>query len=251
MHSIKHSQILHQIEEYIRIIRSQNLTIATGSDFSYFKSIPKLQKARHNVNPAFDPKHSDLNERNSLWTLLLSSENEILGTQAMQILPLQNLSLGDYLRENVWFFRTYGYDFDQDKTRWQLSNEATKIHGAVAYHGELWLKGGENGLRGGSMAILLTRLMILLGMLKWSPDFFIGLQSPLTSCRGLAVREGYMRTEQRTISWYQKKSDIPMEDWMVWMTKEEAEFNLRLPAEFFHAMFNKAGMTEEHITQIA
>ncbi|MGI9352117.1 MAG: hypothetical protein ACR2O3_11180 [Rhizobiaceae bacterium] len=210
--------------------------MATGSDFSFFTSIPKLQTARHNINPAFDPINAELNERNAFWMIVVNDANEIVGTQAMQILPMQGASLGDYLEKNIWNFRTYGYDLDQKKTQWYLTSEASKMTGVVAYHGELWLDGSQSGLRGGSMAVMLTRLMILVGMLKWAPDYFIGLQSPLTSCRGLAVREGYMHTEQRSILWYQKKSDTPMEDWLVWMSKEEAEFNLRLPPSFFQAL---------------
>ena len=42
------------------------------------------------------------------------------------------------------------------------------------------------------LTILLTRLMILLAMLRWKPDFMIGLQSPTTAFKGLAaIREGY------------------------------------------------------------
>ena len=235
----KHSVILHQIQEYVDIIRSNGLNLATGSDFSYFTSIPKIQPARHNINPAFDPAFADLNDRNALWMIIQNAENEIVGTQAMKILPVKEGTLGEYLENNVWDFRTYGYDLDQNKTECHLTSEASNMSGVIAYHGELWLDGGQNGLRGGSMAVMLTRLMILVGMLKWAPDFYIGLQSPMTSCRGLAVREGYMHTEQRSILWYQKKSETPMEDWLVWMNKEEAEFNLRLPASFFHALLEK------------
>ena len=249
----KQSRILHQIEEYVNIIKSNGLYITTGSDFAYFTSIPKLQSARHNINPAFDPKHTNLNARNALWMIILNTENEILGTQAMQILPNQELNFSEYLERNVWNFRSYGYDLDKSKTHWQLSENASEMQGLIAYHGELWLKGGDGGLRGGSMVIMLTRLMILVGLLKWNPDYFIGLQSPMTSCRGLATREGYMRTEQRSISWYQKKSDTPMEDWLVWMSREEAEFNLRLPADFFHEMFDSKTRSEssEQLSKIA
>ncbi|MEM9330648.1 MAG: hypothetical protein AAGA53_04935 [Pseudomonadota bacterium] len=253
MNFSKQNRILHQIEEYVNIIKSSGLHITTGSDFSYFTSIPKVQPARHNINPAFDPKHTNLNARNAIWMIVLNSDGEIVGTQAMQILPNRELKFGEYLGQNIWNFRSYGYDLDKSKTNLQLSENASEMEGVIAYHGELWLKGGEGGLRGGSMVIMLTRLMILVGLLKWTPDFFIGLQSPLTSCRGLATREGYMRTEQRSISWYQKKSATPMEDWLVWMSREEAEFNLRLPADFFHDMFDKKVQAEspEQLSKIA
>ena len=253
MYSNEKIRILHQIEGYLNQIKKQGLILETGSDFEYFKSIPKHQRARHNINPAFDPTFADLNEGNSLWMTVLNEEGEIVGTQAMQILPLGTSNFGNYLKESVWNFRTYGYDLDEAKTRCHLTSAAYNIAGTVAYHGELWLKGGENGIRGGTTVIMLTRLMILVGMLKWSPDFFIGLQSPLTSCKGLAIREGYMHTEQRSIEWYQSNSDVPMEDWLVWMSREEAEFNLRLPAEFFNSIYetNKTNTSTNSIGKIA
>ncbi|MEM7290248.1 MAG: hypothetical protein AAF412_07780 [Pseudomonadota bacterium] len=100
------------------------------------------------------------------------------------------------------------------------------------------MKPGRGGYRSGSLVVLLTRLLLMKAMLRWSPDYMIGLQSPITSCRGLGIREGYMRTEQRTIVWYEQNGDC-IEDWMVWMSGEDARFNLRLPCGIFYSLFKR------------
>ena len=169
-----------------------------------------------------------------------NQDGEVIHTQAIKLLDLEGGTLETHFQKRIWDFRSHGYDFDKSKTKYALSPEASRIRGRVTYHGEVWTKPGRGGYRGGSLIVLLTRLFLMKALFKWSPDFLTGLQAPITTCRGLAVREGYMRTEQRTILWYEKNSEgPPQEDWMVWMSREDARFNLRLPPELFYQMFKK------------
>ena len=81
--------------------------------------------------------------------------------------------------------------------------------------------------------------MLLKAYLKYLPDYMMGLQAPMTTFRGLASREGYMRSEQRSIVWALKDADAEQEDWLVWMNREEAEFNLRIPPRFFYELLEQ------------
>lgn len=224
--------LFHLIQEYTNSARDQGIDLEIGGDFEHFKELTKRQPERNHVNPAFDPNHCDLPEGSAYWIVGYKGD-EIVHTQAIKLLDTGGQNFEDYLARQYWDFRSYGYDLDKKRTSVILSPEAKKMSGRITYHGELWLKGGPNGIRGGSTVVLLTRLMMLHGLMHWAPDFMIGLQSPMTTCRGLAAREGYMRMEQQSLLWYQKASSEPMEDWLVWMSKEDAEFNLRLPASFF------------------
>jgi len=227
-------------KELSKIISSLGIRLRYGSDFKELWSIPKHQPDRHPINPAFNPNYCNLHSGNAFWIMGLNSDGDIVHTQAIKLLDLKGSSLAQHFDEQVWDFRSYGYDFDRNRTEYFLSSEAMHIKGRVTYHGEVWMKPGRGGYRSGSLIVLLTRLFLMKAMLKWSPDYYIGLQAPMTTCRGLGIREGYMRTEQRTIVWYEKDSTEPIEDWMVWMTADDARFNLRVPPELFYSMFKKS-----------
>ena len=167
------------------------------------------------------------------------ADGELVCTQAVKLIDLGDNNLEEYLSRRMWDLHPYGYDPDVTETRCFLTDESRNINGLITYHGELWLKGGPDGIRGGSIAILITRLILLESMLRWSPDFLIGLQSPVAACRGLSVRESYMRLEQRSLVWYKKDNAELLEGWLVWMTGKEADFNLRLPAQLFYEMFER------------
>jgi len=230
----------HYIDVLSGLIYNLGISLEYGSDFSEFRNILLEQPDRNPVNPAFNPAYCDLGVENAFWLLGKNQEGEIIHTQAIKLLDLGNESLQSHFETHIWDFRSHGYDFDNARTQFFLSPEASRINGRVTYHGEAWIKPGRDGYRGGSLITLLTRLMLLKAFYEWMPDFFIGLQAPATSCRGLSIREGYMRAEQRSIIWHETtKGTPPQEDWMVWMSREEANFNLRIPPEYFYEMFKK------------
>lgn len=238
--------LFKHINKLTEITSHLGIHLEYGSDFTKLWTSPRRQPDRHPVNPGFNPNFCDLNPQNAFWVMGFSPEGDLVHTQAIKLLDNQEGSLADHFEQNIWEFRTHGYNLDPKKTRYSLSPEAEQIRGRVTYHGEVWMKAGRGGYRGGSLIVLLTRLFLMKALLKWSPDYMIGLQSPLTSCRGLGIKEGYMRTEQRTILWYEKEVQEPMEDWMVWMSGEDARYNLRLQPELFYSMFKKN--TEPELT---
>ena len=227
------------LSELIQIAFSRGVFLRIGKDVEEFKTIAKSIDEKGSVNPAFDPQYSDVSEHNVIWMTGHDRTGDVIHTQAIKLIDLTKTTLERHLTTDLEDYRSGGYDFDLGKTQKFLSPGAAEISGWITYHGELWIKGGPNGFRGGCMAIILTRIMLLVGLLRWSPDFMIGLQSPMTSCRGLAVREGYMRMEQRSIVWQQKHSDELMEDWLVWMSRDEALFNLRVEPRLFVDLFEK------------
>lgn len=217
--------------------KSLGLDLQVGSDFKFFRAISKSQPLKSHVNPAFDPAFVDISPLNGFWMIGRDTNGEIVHTQAMKILELSNVSLAEHFRSHLTDYRTHGHKFDVERSNCFLTPAAAEITGRVCYHGELWLKGGPDGYRGGCLTTFLTRLMLAMCLQRWSPDFIIGLQSPSTTCRGLAVREGYMRLEQRSIVWQLADCADIMEDWLVWMSRDEASFNLRVPLEIFYDLF--------------
>ncbi len=235
------------VRSNIRAIRELlgdlGIKIQTGNDLGDFAKIIAKQPLRHDLSPAFDPRYSCAPHRSAYWMAGYTKDGELACTQAVKLIDLGDKNLEQYLRRRMWDLHPYGYDPDVTETHCFLSDESRNISGLITYHGELWLKGGPDGVRGGSIAVLTTRLILLESLLRWSPDFLIGLQSPMTACRGLSVRESYMRLEQRSLVWYKDGSDELLEGWLVWMTAEEADFNLRIPAELFYRMFERGEKT--------
>jgi len=239
MQKIEIAQLFNYTNRLTEIISILGVHLKYGGDFTEFRNCPMRQPERHPINPAFDPQYCDLNENNAFWMIGFNNNGEIVHTQAIKLLNLKTRPLQNYLDENFWDFRSVGYEFDKSRTQCSLSPCASRIKGRVTYHGELWMKSGDPRFRGGSLTVLLTRLFMMQAILRWNPDYLIGLQAPMITCRGLGIREGYMRAEQRTIAWYQEGFQEAMEDWMVWMSRDEALFNLRATPDTIYNMFKK------------
>ncbi|MGH1478995.1 MAG: hypothetical protein ACRBM6_09790 [Geminicoccales bacterium] len=216
--------------ELTELVRSHGISLEYGENFNAFSTATRRQPNRQHINPAFDPERCELPTDCGFWVIGHDELGEIVHTQAIRLLDFEGGNLEQHFQRRLWDYRTHGVDFDPHRCHFFLSPDARNIAGIVTYHGELWLKGGVGGYRDGTLVTILTRLMLLKAFLRYSPDFMIGLQSPVMSFRGLGIREGYMRTEQRTIVWALRGSSDFQEDWLVWMNKEEAEFNLRVPA---------------------
>lgn len=228
-----------QIHSIARIMFDSGVGLMIGRDLGEFKRYAEQQPDKGHLHPAFDIDEPGNRDMEGLWIIGRRRNGEIVHTQAIKLIDLGDRSFGEYLKRNVSEYRSHGYDFDLDRTDIFLTDAAARMSGRITYHGELWLKGGPDGIRGGSNVILLTRLMLLVAMQVWAPDYMFGLQSPMTACRGLSTREGYSRCEQQSIVWYPSDGSSPEEDWLVWMSAEDASFNLRLPPEFFVSLFEK------------
>ena len=218
------------------LIKHMGVTLQTGTDFEVFNFLASDSDREQPLDPIFRSIESDIDEVDGIWLIGRDSNNEIIQTQAMRSLELDGKTLESFMDERLEEIRPGGEQVDLYKTNWRLSPAACKISGLVFYHGGLWIR---KDFRGGAFACLLTRYLIAKTILLFRPDYLIGLQAPFTSCRGLSAREGYMHLEQRCIQWKFHNHENLFEDWLVWMSSEEAEFNLAVPPEDFYALFEK------------
>ncbi len=225
------------VKRITQIANSLGLQLQFGSDFRKFREIYKQQLLTSGIDPIFDPDISGICSANGFWMIGHNNAGEIVHTQAMRMIDLCGVTLGEHLRLHLGDYRPHYHEVNVRKSRYCLTPAASNITGRVSYHGALWLMGGPAGYRGGCLTAILTRLMLARCLMQWSPDFMIGIQSPKIACRGLSAREGYMRLEQRSILWQVDDSDIPVEEWLVWMSQDEAKFNLRVPPEVFYELY--------------
>ncbi len=227
------SEVAEQCED---LIAQLGITLQVGSDFEIFKFFVSDSERETPLDPIFSPIASDINHVKGLWLLGRDKRGDVVQTQAMRMLDLGRGTMADFLDDKISDIRPHGYEVDLAKTRWRLSKQAARMRGNVCYHGGLWIR---KDFRGGSLAALITRYLMAKTMLTLKPDYLVGLQAPMTACRGLSAREGYLRLEQRSILWRLKNMDDVFEDWLVWMDREEAEFSLAVPPREFFKMFEK------------
>lgn len=226
-------QIVQRCEELISYL---GIELQSGTDFEVFKYFVDRSERETPLDPIFTPSKSDIDHVDGQWLLGRDRHGNIVQTQAVRAIELGGLTLSEFMKSKINVIRPFGYDVNLGKTRWRLSPDASRIKGDVYYHGGLWIR---KDFRGGCFATLITRYLLAKTMIEQAPDFLIGLQAPFTGCRGLSAKEGYLHLEQRTILWHLNNSQDVFEDWMVWMSREEAHFNLSIPPEDFFAMFEK------------
>ena len=222
------------IKECVRLISLLGVDLQAGRDFEMFKFLVSDSDKENPLDPIFDPVFSDITERKGMWLIGRNRRGEIIQTQAVRSLDLEGETFAHFLDNHIADIRPYGFNIDIKNTSWRLSPNASKIAGNVFYHGGLWI---DKEFRGSALATLVTRYLLARAVMELEPDYFVGLQSPYTSCKGLAAREGYMHLEQRSILWQLKDQSDTFEDWLVWMDREEAEFNLSIPPKNLFEMF--------------
>ncbi len=203
------------------------IKIEVSSNFDEFRNLRKSQTDRPPLSPVFDPAVSDLGSKNAFWIKGSNSEGEVVHTQAMRLNDLTDCNLAEHLYQRRVAYIPPGVSVDIDRSDFGSAPASRFITGDVCYHGELWLKGGNNGLRGGGLTSALPRLALGLALLEWSPDYVFGLVHPLAACKGLVAREGYMHLAPGGILWQQTEEQEVFEEWLVWMSREDIQHVMR------------------------
>jgi len=219
--------ILSMLEKY-------GISLEIGSSLEAFSQKIANQPERHQSSPMFKDGCDEAYVENLCWFAGFDTSGELVHTQAIKLFDVGKIPFEAFLHSQIWNIFPYGYNPDYKVKNFYLSDEARSISGKITYHGELWLK---ETLRGGCLAVLLARLMLIKTLLKWSPDYFVGFQRPMSALRGLGAKESYARLEQRTLIMRNDLTDDLFEGWLVWMSRAEAAFNLGLPVAMLEELF--------------
>ncbi|NIA68667.1 hypothetical protein HBA54_08690 [Pelagibius litoralis] len=217
------------------------IRIEVSSDFDAFRNLRRKQTERPPLSPIFDPAVSDLGSKNAFWIKGSNSKGEVIHTQSVRLNDLTGCSLAEHLHQRRAAYAPPGITVDIDQSSFGSAPASQIITGDVCYHGELWLKGGNNGLRGGGLTSTLPRLALALALLEWSPDYIFGLVHPLAACKGLAAREGYMHLAPGGILWQQQDSTEVFEEWLVWMSREDIQHVMRFSPLSLYEKLEKKG----------
>jgi len=231
------------------IVSELGITIEVGSDFDFFCSIPDLQPDRHAVSPIFDPDESCISASNGFWLIGRNAAGEIVLTQAIKLIPVGEAGFLTHLTENLADYRPKGDRLDIAKSQVQLTDRAARLSGDLCYYGELWI---SSSYRGSCLTAVMPRLMFAIAIAKWSPNVVFGVMEPLAACKGLAAREGFMHLEQGGLHWWDRASSETMEEWLVWTTKDDFIFNMRVSPEMLSKLYpNRTGKKSAKVSKVA
>lgn len=232
-----------------KIASELGITLQLGSDFEFFCSIPKLQPDRHAISPIFDPDESNVSASNAFWLIGRDAAGEIVLTQAIRLVQVREAGFLNHMQENLGDYRPKGDQLDIAKSQINLTDRAAKLSGDLCYYGELWIK---RSYRGSCLTAIMPRLMFAIAISKWSPNVVFGIMEPLAACKGLAAREGFMHLEQGGLHWWDRASSETFEEWLVWTTKDDFIFNMRVSLEMLSNLYpNRIGKKPGKLSQVA
>lgn len=191
------------------LIRHNGVTIITGSDFEEYRDILSVARPDHQLGVPFDPERQPLNAENSCWMAGYDAVGNIVHTQALKRLNLEDTSLGEYMTKNLRGFEPPIKNLDYNKSIYRPGPGAKRIRGNVTYHGEFWIGGQPGQFRGTGMCSMLARHAFLTAMLRWDPDYFFGLMSKPLVLKGFAARFGYMHIDPDAIRFaFENAADV-------------------------------------------
>lgn len=232
-----------------KIVSELGITLELGSDFVFFCSIPDIQPDRHAISPIFDPDESNVSASNAFWLIGRDAAGEIVLTQAIKLVQVGDAGFFNHMKENLADYRPKGDHLDIARSQINLTDRAAKLTGDLCYYGELWIK---RGYRGGCLTAIMPRLMFAHAISKWSPNVVFGIMEPLAACKGLAAREGFMHLEQGGLHWWDRASSETLEEWLVWTTKDDFIFNMRVSLEMLSKLYpNRIGEKSDKASQVA
>lgn len=235
------------INEATRTLKALGLTVRWGNDFNMFKRIISRHDERYAPSHGFNPEFYSSSELDGIWLVAFRGSGELVHTQASR-----RVSILPGMREHLLFeanaYEPAYLEFDLGNLEVNLSPGALQIKGDAIYHGEAWLKGGPDGIRGGPALFIFSRMMIAKALLLWEVEHIFGLITPFTGIKGLPQRYGYTRCEQGAIT-FLDRTTLPNDLWLVWMTATEAQSQLRLRPKYFEELL--APPKEEAIGKVA
>ncbi|MEM1039160.1 MAG: hypothetical protein AAGI12_06785 [Pseudomonadota bacterium] len=220
----------------IKLAMDMGVFVEVGSDFQTFVDVCRNTEGKSEVSPAFNPNQTDIDESTGIWMVARDANDRVVYAQAVKLLPLRGRTLEHYLDTQLGDIRIGGLNVDVENSTIAMSNTVSRVAGKVTYHGEVWMHGD---LRGGSLTIILSRLILIMAYMRWTPDFMIGIQAFKVCCRGLGVRQGYTRNQPGFVNWMIEGKPEPIAGWLVWMTGEEASYSLAVPPQEFVDVFEQ------------
>lgn len=211
------------------IFQRYGISLEVGYDFEEYRSLLKEARPDHELGAPYDPKVHEMTAANALWIVGRNTAGEIVHTQALRMLDMNAMSVGEYFTSRFREFPPSVPGLDLNRSRFRAGPGAKRMRGTVAYHGEFWIAPGADSLRGQGMSCVLGRYGFFEAIQHWDPDHIIAFMTKAIAFKGLAERTGWMHTQPGALRWFLKGNDVPIEGFMAYMDREDLHYVLELP----------------------
>jgi hypothetical protein len=229
MSAVNLYNVIVSVSSIIAELQASGIRLEIGDDFAVYRQLRNAQTDRPALYPMFDVSCSYVDRSNGFWVCGFDEKEELVHTQAIRLLDLTGVTLGQHIRTHRHKYITPNSTPDPDRTFYSRPQSLKTITGKVCYHGDFWLRGGENGHRKQGVTPLLSRVVFELALKTWVPNFVFGLVPTLLATKGIHFRYGYVHCEPGV--WHGPDNQITDEDCLVWMsTKEIVHFLNSQPA---------------------
>jgi len=206
-----------RVARLLNEVEFTGMRVEIGGDFAFYRKLRQQQADRNGPFPMFDAASSFVDESNAFWLLGFNEEDELVHTQAIRYLDLQQSSLANHLDVHRHKYVTPELTPDPDNTYFSGIGALNQISGRVCYHGEFWLKGGKGGHRAQGFTAVLSRIAFEMAHSTWDPDYMFGLVPASLAMKGIPIRYGYSHCEPG--AWVGPNREITSEEYLVWMSR--------------------------------
>ncbi len=206
---------LYFISKATQFAESRGITLEIGCDFNFYEAVINNQPHRNFVGPRFSPDAFRSENKLGFWILGMDASGELVHTQAVRLVELEGNSLASHMEKRLTEY--ISDTFDHKKLRFRAGPGSRAIKGTVCYHGEFWLKGGDDGFRGADLAAPLTCLAMVISLLKWELDYIFSIIRSTVILKGLAARAGFLHTEPGSMFLPYHNQDDEVEAWIAWV----------------------------------
>jgi hypothetical protein len=215
----------------VELAKKFGIKLISGEDFNEYAEIIAEGRPEQPVGVPFDPKFNDIKPGDGFWIIGRNEADELVFTQAVRLLRIEGESFCDYMRQEFVKFPPAGLPIDFDRSFYHPGPSARRMSGTMAYHGDVWMRGGVEKYRGTGLSSVLARLALVTALMTWAPDHMFGFIIRKLAFKGLGEREGYMHSDPAPLHWYAKDKPDPMVAHMCWMNRDDLRHLLPIPAE--------------------
>jgi hypothetical protein len=162
---------LHNDIEYVSTIvreaESVGMKLEVSTDFEHLQRVVQNNDDKTPLYPMFDTSASFISPANGFWVKGTDATGEVVHVQCLRLLDLDESNLAQHLSAHRYKYVVQGDFTVPDEKLFAISPAASRITGRVVYHGQIWLKGGEDGYRGQGISALLPRYALAMSLLNY------------------------------------------------------------------------------------
>lgn len=214
-------EIARYIVSLDQMATAENIALSLSTDFDLLRDTVQETNDRAPLTPVFDSRLCDIGQDNGFWILGRDPEGQVVHMQAMRLDHLQDETLADHLEARSKLFCSPHIPADTARSDFRSCQYTQRISGAVCYHGEMWLRTGDQ-YRGRGLSAVLPRLALAIALVRWAPDYIYGMVQTKLVYKGIPAQYGYLHVHPKGIRW-RVPGEKTFDEWLVWLSREDLE----------------------------